>query len=113
MSVFSMALSKGSEAESLCHIETEQQTQAHSTCGGPGSVGWGGSGCGSFYNSTDDAGVHICWKIMPQLMLHRLLPEKRPSRDFQIIPEFQENNPEVADLVLGSCTFSLSHGIDL
>lgn len=67
----------------------------------------------SFYNSTDDAGVHIRWKIMPQLMLHRPLPKKRPSRGFQIIPELQENNPEVADSVLGSCTFSLSHSIDL
>lgn len=108
-----MAFSKGSEAESLSHIETEQQTQAHSTCGGPGSVGSGGPGCGSFYNSTDDAGVHIRWIIMPQLMLHRPLPEKRPSRGFEIIPELQENNPEVADSVPGSCTFSLSHGIDL
>ena len=101
------------KGQKLSHMETEQQTQAHSTRGGPGSVGWAGPGCGSFYKSADDAGIHIRWKIMPHLMLHRLLPEKRPPRGFQIIPELQENSPEVADSVLGSCTFSLSHHIDL
>lgn len=58
--MLSMARSNGSEAESLCHIETEQQTPAHSTRGGSGSVGRGGLGCNSFYKSVGDEGAHIC-----------------------------------------------------
>lgn len=39
----------------------------------------------------------------------RLLPKDRPFSSFQIISEVQENSPEVADSVLWSCIFCLSH----
>lgn len=65
--------------------------------------------CSSVYKPTDDAGVHICWKIMSPVMSHGILPKDRPFSSFQLIPEVQENNPEVAALVLWSCIFSLSH----